>query len=141
MEEGASMANSSRRAGIRSIYRWTTSDSTVEQGNKRSHPGYGLFLCFFSSFTKFQSKAKFRKMTQLHGKYLVDLDETGIHYIAPSGESRMEWKVWGSFAEGTSSFVLVQRGSTMFMPIPKRELSTSQIDELRTLLAAHLPRN
>jgi hypothetical protein len=80
-------------------------------------------------------------MTQLHGRYLVDLDETGIHYISPSGETRMEWKVFGSFAEDTSSFVLVQRGSTIFMPIPKRELSPPQIIELRTLLQTHLPGN
>jgi YcxB-like protein len=103
--------------------------------------GYGIFLCFFSLFTKFQSKTKFRRMTQLHGRYLVDLDVTGIHYISPSGETRMEWKVFGSFAEDASSFVLVQRGSTIFMPIPKRELSPPQIIELRTLLQAHLPGN
>jgi hypothetical protein len=101
--------------------------------------GYGVFLCFFSSFTKFQSKMKFRKMTQLHGRYLVDLDGTGIHYFSPSGESRVTWKVWSSFAEDTASFVLVQRGSAMFMPIPKRELTTSQIAELHTLLEKHLP--
>jgi hypothetical protein len=100
--------------------------------------GYGIFLCFFSLFTRIQSKRKFRKMTQLHGRYLVDLDETGIHYISSSGESRVEWKVWSSFAEHTSSFVLVQRGGGIFMPIPKRELSASQIDELRTLLETHL---
>jgi hypothetical protein len=101
--------------------------------------GYGVFLCFFSSFTKFQSKMKFRKMTQLHGRYLVDLDETGIHYFTPSGESRVTWNVWSSFAEDTASFVLVYRGSPMFMPIPKRELTPAQITELRTLFETHLP--
>jgi YcxB-like protein len=82
---------------------------------------------------------KFRKMTQLHGKYFVDLDATGIHYFSPSGESRVTWKVWSSFAEDKASFVLVQRGSGMFMPIPKRELSASQIADLRALLETHLP--
>ena len=79
-------------------------------------------------------------MTQLHGRYVLEPDESCFRYVAPAGETRMDWKVWGSFAEDARSFVLVQRGSTVFMPIPKRELASSQIDELRTILSAHIPR-
>ena len=114
-----------------------------------SHPGglgtkvinlfillYGLFLCSYSVFTKFQYKRKFHKMTQLHGRYVLEPDESCFRYVAPTGETRMDWKVWGSFAEDVRSFVLVQRGSTGFMPIPKRELSPTQITELRALFEA-----
>jgi hypothetical protein len=99
----------------------------------------GLFLCFHSVITKISAKRRFKKMTQLHGNFVVDIETNGIHYIAPAGESNMDWRVWGSFAEDRNSFVLVQRGSRMFMPIPKRELSPSQITELRSLFETHLP--
>jgi hypothetical protein len=99
----------------------------------------GLFLCFHSVITKMGAKRRFKKMTQLHGSFVVDIDANGIHYTAPAGESNMDWRVWGSFAEDRNSFVLVQRGSRMFMPIPKRELSQTQIAELRTLFETHLP--
>jgi len=101
--------------------------------------GYGILLCFFSLYTKLRSKVIFRKMAQLHGSYRVDLNETGIHYIAPAGESRVEWRAWSTFAEDASTFVLVQRGGGMFMPIPKRELTPTQITDLRSLFETHLP--
>jgi hypothetical protein len=99
----------------------------------------GLYAAFFSVATKFDAKRKFKKMTQLHGNYIVNIDSQGVRYTAPKGESKMDWKVWGSFAEDPSSFVLVQRGSTMFMPIPKRQLSTSEVNELRSLFQTYLP--
>jgi hypothetical protein len=101
---------------------------------------YGALLCLFSVVTRLLYKRKFRKMTQLHGRYILDPDETSFRYVAPSGETKMEWKVWGSFAEDANSFVLVQRGSSMFMPIPKRELSPEQIAELRILFQTHVAR-
>ena len=51
----------------------------------------------------------------------------------------MDWRVWGSFVEDAKSFVLVQRRSSIFMPIPKRELTPDQINELRALFETHLP--
>jgi len=114
-----------------------------QQGNKTINLVlllYGIFLCSFSIFTRIQYKRKFHKMTQLHGRYVLEPDEHFFRYIAPAGETKMDWRVWGSFAEDTRSFVLVQRGSSIFMPIPKRELTSDQITELRTLFETHLPR-
>ena len=100
---------------------------------------YGLFLCFFSVFTRIQYKRKFHKMTQLHGRYILEPDEIFFRYVAPAGETKMDWRVWGSFVEDAKSFVLVQRGSSIFMPIPKRELTPDQINELRALFETHIP--
>jgi YcxB-like protein len=102
---------------------------------------YGIYLCCWSLMTTLQSRRRFRRMTQLHGRYILEPDENCFRYIAPAGESKMEWRAWGSFAEDESSFVLGQRGSTYFMPIPKRELTPIQITELRSLFETHIPHN
>jgi len=97
-----------------------------------------FIVAFFSVVTKFIAKRRFRKMTGLHGRYIVNIENEGVSYVAPQGEGKMNWEAWGSFGEDDSSFVLVQRGANIFMPIPKRNLSVAQIEELRSVLETYL---
>jgi hypothetical protein len=95
-------------------------------------------ICSFSAVTALLASRRYKRMTQLHGHYVVTFSDEEIRYVAPSGASHLKWNVWGSYAEDKNSFVLGQRGSTIYMPIPKAMLKTEEIDRLRTILATHI---
>ena len=50
------------------------------------------------------------------------------------------YSFYSKFAEDDHSFVLVNQGGNGFSFIPKRELSSAQITELRSHFETHLPR-
>jgi hypothetical protein len=75
----------------------------------------------------------------------VDIDNDGLRWVTPESDNRSSWRLYLKYTENESTFVLFQRdgrrGSQAFVPIPKRSLTSGQIDEVRSVLAAHLPQS
>jgi hypothetical protein len=63
-----------------------------------------------------------------------------LSFKTETSDSRVPWNSYTKFAEDEKTFILFQQGNQIFIPIPKRELSSSQIDELRSIFEFHLPR-
>jgi len=100
---------------------------------------WGLLVLCVPILWTYQFHKQYRKMPMLHGRRSLDIDETGTHFVTPEVDSRISWESFIHFAENDDSFVLFQQGSRIFIPIPKRELTPAQIDELRALFEACIP--
>jgi hypothetical protein len=103
-----------------------------------------LFGVVFLSFVLFVQWFKFRreysKSTQLHLRTSLNIDGTGVHYVTSKSDSRLSWQLYKQYCESKSTFLFIPKGNQAFIPIPKREFTSFQIDELRTILSAPLPR-
>jgi hypothetical protein len=82
----------------------------------------------------------YRKAPLLREPRALDTDDNFLRFTAANSDSCSPWQSYIGFAENEYTFILFQQGNQIFVPIPKRELSPSQIDEFRAVLAAHLPR-
>jgi hypothetical protein len=76
----------------------------------------------------------------LQDRRTLEIDNTSLHFTSASSDGRTSWQAYIKFAESNETFILFQQGNQIFIPIPKRELSPPQIDELRSLFETHLPR-
>lgn len=83
---------------------------------------------------------EYKKLRSLHPLQAVDVDAIGLRNSTTDTIVRTDWKVFSKFAEDKASFVLFHEGSVTFFPVPKSNLTSQQIDELRNLLAAHMPK-
>jgi YcxB-like protein len=99
----------------------------------------GCFWAALAVFVTYRVRVQYRKANILHGRRSLDVLSDQLHFITPLSEVNAKWSLYSKFAEDARSFVLVQAGVNAFVPIPKRELSPSQIIELRTLFETHLP--
>jgi len=99
----------------------------------------GCLLLLFPLLPNLLWRLQIRKNPLLKGIWTIDINEDSIHVAAPNADTRYAWSAYSSFAEDKHTFLLRQQGTALFVPIPKRELSASQINELRTILQAHLP--
>jgi YcxB-like protein len=88
-----------------------------------------------------KSMAKeYRKLRSLHPLQAVDIDGIGLRNSTTDAITRTDWKVYSRYAEDKDSFVLFHADSVLFFPVPKSNLTAPQVDELRALLEAHMPR-
>ena len=94
----------------------------------------------FLALRRKRIKLEFAKLKAFHLLQALDLDAAGLRLVTTAGTSRSAWKVYSKFAEDAASFILYLQGNLTFLPIPKSELTLSQIDELRALLDARLSR-
>jgi hypothetical protein len=95
----------------------------------------------FLALRRKRIRGEFAKLKEFHLLQALDLDAAGLRLVTTAGTSRSSWKVYSKFAEDAASFVLYIQGNLSFLPIPKNELAVTQIDELRSLLEARLPRD
>jgi len=75
----------------------------------------------------------YAKTTSLHGTLSLVADEDGLQFQGPTFSSRILWAHFYKFLEDERSFLLYQ-SPHVFNIVPKRGLSTEQIDVLRTFL-------
>lgn len=85
------------------------------------------------------TRVEYQKLRQFHLLQELDLDGMGLRLTTSAGIARSAWQVYTKFAEDKDSFILFEQGNHKFLPIPKSYLRESEIDELRSLLAARLP--
>lgn len=98
-----------------------------------------LILCL-PFITQRAIRKQFRKTPLLSETRTLSFDEFGHRFRSSSAEGQVSWSAYESFLEDRYSFLLVQQGSQIFVPIPKRELNPDQIEQLRTIFSAHLGR-
>jgi hypothetical protein len=108
----------------------------------RSWPGGVLpALMFVLPFwITYQFRRVYRNSTALQEPRTMTADSTGVHFESPSVNAQVAWSNYFSFVEDKQSFALLQQGKQIFVPIPKRELTPAQIDELRSLFEQHIAR-
>lgn len=101
----------------------------------------GVPLMFgFLSMRRKRIKREYQKAKAFHLLQTLDLDGNGLRLVTTAGTTRSAWSVYSKFQEDDKSFVLFLQASQAFIPIPKGELTLAQIDELRSLLTARLPK-
>ena len=97
----------------------------------------GLFPFYFLPF---RFRRTYRKMPLFLERRSAEINDASVVFHSPSVNSETTWNAYSKFAEDPSNFVLYMQGNRMFVPIPKRELSPADIDELRALFRINLPR-
>jgi YcxB-like protein len=98
-----------------------------------------LCIAVLYGFYGYQFRRVYRKAPLLRERRTLDVDDSTLQFKTATSEGRTTWDAYIKFAENKDTFILFQQGNQIFVPIPKRELSPPQIDELRTLFTAHLP--
>ncbi len=93
----------------------------------------------FITMRRKRIKQEYKKLKMFHLLQVLDVDSNGLRLVTTAGTSRSAWKVYDRFAEDQKSFILFVAGNTSIMPIPKSELTITQVDELRAMLAARFP--
>ncbi len=83
---------------------------------------------------------EYKKLRNLHPLQAVDIDGIGLRNSTTDAITRTDWSIYSRYAEDKDSFVLFHADSVLFFPVPKSNLTTPQVDELRSLLEAHMPR-
>lgn len=98
-----------------------------------------LFIWAGVAYTRTIRK-QFRKTPAMGDLRTLVADEQGLQFSSDLSNGRSAWAAYVRFGEDSTSFVLFQQGSRIFIPIPKRELLPGEIEGLRELFQAHLPR-
>jgi hypothetical protein len=93
-----------------------------------------------STFTTSKKRAHYRKAKNLRDRRSLDATEGTLHFKSSDLNAEASYSFYSKFAEDNHSFVLVNQGGNGFSFIPKRELSPSQITELRSLFETHFTR-
>lgn len=65
--------------------------------------------------------------------HAVELSEDGLHFRTSASESRLKWDLITGWAEVERVFALFP-SPLSFLPVPKRAMTDSQQEELRTIL-------
>jgi len=99
---------------------------------------WGSLLVCMPLLRNYQFRKQYRKNSLLHDRRSLDVDDTQLRFKTSTSESSSTWSSYTKFAENDRTFIVFQQGNQIFVPLPKRELSETQVAELRSLLAAHL---
>ena len=68
----------------------------------------------------------------------LDADEDGLSFRGQTFASEVSWDHFASFYEDKKTFVISQRGQTVFNILPKRCLSAEQTSTLRELFSRYI---
>ncbi|HEY3767101.1 MAG TPA: YcxB family protein [Candidatus Angelobacter sp.] len=116
------------------VYVWLT------QGFKITMIWGLLFSWWFISLPfvmrRGQKKA-YANTKSFHGSLAIDADDNGVRIRANGIASQTDWSNFASFFEDDKSFAITQ-GNSIFHPVPKRFLSTEQVNELRECLKQNI---
>jgi hypothetical protein len=102
--------------------------------------GLPVILVCLPLLTKRTLRRQFRRNPTLAETRTLEADASGLRFKAQSSSSDMAWTTYAAFAEDDRTFLLVHPGNLLFVPIPKTQMSSSEIKELQTVFQVHLPR-
>lgn len=83
----------------------------------------------------------FRNDLNLQTRRRADFNERTVRFTTENSDSTTGWEIYTKFAENAKTFILFQKGSQLFIPIPKRDLNPLQIEELRMLMKQGIGRD
>jgi len=103
-------------------------------------PGVILPLVIFllPFWISYQTRKQYKKLTVLHERRTLSVNETGTHFKSQSIDANVAWPNYVDYLEDKRTFALMQQGSQIFVPIPKRELTAFEIDQLRALFESNI---
>src|SRR5262249_31297610 len=96
-----------------------------------------LFFIANPGLTRHKQKKMYSSASAMHGRLSAEFDDQGVRFSGPNHNESAGWQNYRTFAEDSRMFLLWQP-TRVFNPIPKRHLSSQQIEQLRTLLSAQL---
>ncbi len=82
---------------------------------------------------RFQIRRAIRRNPSLQGEIVLLLSDEGTQFTHATGTSQLQWRAYTKYKETPQLFVLYM-SSSQSTAIPKRVLSSQQIEELRRLL-------
>ncbi len=86
----------------------------------------------------FQIRRELRRRPDLQGEIVLLLGPPGIEVTFATGKSQLQWRAYSRYREAAHLFVLTASSSGSRF-IPKRVMSSQQMEELRGLLWAQIP--
>lgn len=86
---------------------------------------------------RIQVRRSLKNNPSAQGEIVYVLDEHGTVATFATGESRLEWRAYTRYAE-TGALFLLFFSAQRYTSIPKRAMSTAQIEELRGMLKARI---
>jgi YcxB-like protein len=106
--------------------------------------GFGLsipiLLLLMPLLTRAGLRKQYRNSPAMQETRTIQADFSGFHLRSQSNSSDIAWSTFIAFAEDEHSFLLIQQGNLIFVPIPKRQLSEEQVEEVRSVFETYLPR-
>jgi len=97
-----------------------------------------LFFLVLPFTTRRSVRKSYAKSANMHGPLTLDVDEDGLSFRGRTFTSEVSWDHFARFYEDEKSFVISQRGQTVFNILPKRCLSPEQTSTLRDLLSGNI---
>ena len=113
----------------------------LKQGpSVRLLPGLLMSLFFLSIplLSKREQNKLYAKSNSLHGRLSLDVNAEGMEFSGQTFSSHVTWEHYGRFLEDDKAFVLYQKNERIFNILPKRNLTTEQIAEIRQYLKLRL---
>ena len=84
-----------------------------------------------------RARRAIRMNPSAQGEIVLTIDSRGIAAVFPTGNSQLEWRAYTKYRETNRMFLLFS-GSERWTFVPKRVMSSEQIQELRDLLCDHV---
>ena len=97
-----------------------------------------LFFLVLPFTTRRSVRKSYAKSANMHGPLTLDVDEDGLSFRGRTFTSEVSWDHFARFYEDEKSFVISQRGQTVFNILPKRCLSPEQTSTLSDILGRHI---
>lgn len=97
-----------------------------------------LFCLILPITTRRSIRKSYTKSTNMHGPLTLDVSEDGMSFRGQTFASEVSWDHFAQFYEDKKTFVISQRGQTVFNMLPKRCLSSEQTSTLRELFNRHM---
>lgn len=99
-----------------------------------------LWTLYYRLYIPMYMRNKYRKNLNNIGEWTEVIDANGVSELSSAGSSiRHPWTVCSYWRESKAVFILVLQ-SRIYFTYPKACLSTGRQEELRAILAAHLPK-
>lgn len=98
---------------------------------------FGLYFIATPWLTRGKQKKMYQSAQAMHGQLSAEFDDTGVRFSGPNHNGFLGWPNYSRFSEDSRCFLLWQP-TRIFNPIPKRHLSSQQVEELSNLLRTHI---
>lgn len=96
--------------------------------------GMGPYLLFLPLLSKNRQKQLYRNSDFLHGKLVLEVDDKGVRFGGQTGGLEIGWSALGRCIEDHRAIVIMPKKKRTFQVVPKRSLSSPQMNELRECL-------
>jgi hypothetical protein len=96
--------------------------------------GMGSYLLFLPLLSKNRQKQLYRNSDFLHGKPVLEVDDKGVRFGGQTGGLEIGWSALGRCIEDHRAIVIMPKKKRTFQVVPKRCLSSPQMNELRECL-------